>query len=176
MALIRGASAAPAAAPPADVPAWVPIVGYRYRSSAVIGDGPDPDPHQGIELLERPRLDGSPGTRVPHVWLEQRGRRISTLDLTEGGFVLLTGSGGGSWCEASRAVSSALGVDLSAHRAGEGGDLLDVDGRALPALGISADGAVLVRPDSFVGWRCAGLVPAPDRTLEDVLSRILGRR
>jgi hypothetical protein len=78
MALIRGASAAA----PADVPAWVPIVGYRYRSSAVIDDGPDPEPHEGIELLELPRLTGTPGTRVPHVWLEQQGRRISTLDLT----------------------------------------------------------------------------------------------
>jgi hypothetical protein len=73
-------------------------------------------------------------------------------------------------------VSSALGVDLSAHRVGEGGDLLDIDGRALAALGISPAGAVLVRPDSFVGWRCGELVPAPDRTLEDVLCRILGQR
>jgi putative polyketide hydroxylase len=42
-------------------------------------------------------LDGRPGTRVPHVWVEmphplaQKGKRISTVDLVGKNFVLLTG-------------------------------------------------------------------------------------
>jgi putative polyketide hydroxylase len=35
-----------------------------------------------------------PGTPVPHVWLERKSQRISTLELFDGGFVFLAGSDG----------------------------------------------------------------------------------
>ena len=43
-------------------------------------------------------------------------------------------------------------------------------------LGTSADGAVLVRPDGFIGWRSDGRSDSgPGSTLVQVLSSILGR-
>ena len=37
------------------------------------------------------------------------------------------------------------------------------------------DGAVLVRPDTHVGWRCDGLPDDPQGTLREVLTQILHR-
>jgi Aromatic-ring hydroxylase, C-terminal len=42
-----------------------------------------------------------------------------------------------------------------------------------PCMGVSSDGAVLVRPDGFVAWRSRHLTPAPECQLEDVLSHML---
>jgi hypothetical protein len=42
-------------------------------------------------------------------------------------------------------------------------------------LGMSAKGAVLVRPDDVVAWRTSILPSSPERRLEQVLSSILGR-
>jgi putative polyketide hydroxylase len=37
-----------------------------------------------IDLLDRPEeLIGLPGTRVPHLWVERQGQRISTLNLLD---------------------------------------------------------------------------------------------
>ncbi|TCK25330.1 FAD-dependent oxidoreductase [Pseudonocardia endophytica] len=92
----------------------------RYSSRAIVSDGP------AEPVLDR--LDGSPGSRVPHLWLPD-GR--STVDLA------------GDWC-----------VLAGPDRPG-GGDVTvpDVD-----ALGIGPEGAVLLRPDSYVAWR----EPGPD--------------
>ena len=54
-----------------------------------------------IPDLERD-LDGAPGSRVPHVWLERDGERLSTLDVGGGGFALLAGPAGRRWCVAGR--------------------------------------------------------------------------
>jgi hypothetical protein len=76
---------------------FFPIVGYRYRSQAVLSEDAASEPPGDIALLEREELTGIPGTRVPHVWLEQQSRRISTLDLLDARFVLLTGNEGTHW-------------------------------------------------------------------------------
>jgi putative polyketide hydroxylase len=40
--------------------------------------------------------------------------------------------------------------------------------------GLEPDGAVLVRPDGYVGWRSRGGVDNPARVLSQVLDSILG--
>jgi hypothetical protein len=45
---------------------------------------------------------------VPNLWLERQEQRISTLDLLDGRFVLLTGSDGASWREVTPAVAADL--------------------------------------------------------------------
>src|SRR6266508_465043 len=57
---------------------FFPIVGYRYRSQAVLSED-DQRPQDEIVLLDREELTGPPGTRVPHIWLERAARRVSTL-------------------------------------------------------------------------------------------------
>ncbi|WP_340689253.1 hypothetical protein [Ktedonosporobacter rubrisoli] len=157
-----------------QAPLFAPILGYRYCSEAIVSEEAVPPSQQGIELLERPELNGQPGTRVPHLWVEG-GQSISTLDLLDGPFVLFAGSCGAPWCEAASAVAEKLNIRLSAYRIGPGGDLLDAENGWETKMGISADGAVLVRPDGFVAWRSRKLATTPHVSLEQVLTRILCR-
>ncbi|KAH0844457.1 hypothetical protein AYO21_00928 [Fonsecaea monophora] len=98
-------------------------------------------------------IDGRPGTRVPHLWVEHQGKRVSTLDLCGTTFVLFAGGDGTPWVEAARKVSAALSVEIATYVVGPNGDLLCPPGRLESAAGISSCGAILVRPDDFVAWR-----------------------
>jgi putative polyketide hydroxylase len=119
-------------------------------------------------------LNGRSGTRVPHVWVQDSsGRRISTLDLCGKTFLLLTGSQGTLWCQAASDVAEKMGVDLEAYRVGPTGDLSDPKRRWEYAAGISAQGALLVRPDGFVAWRVRDQEGDLGKGLEGVLERIL---
>ena len=166
-----------------DLPFFYPIVGYRYRSQAILSEDAASPSQDEIALLDRQELTGLPGTRVPHLWLERQGQRISTLDLLDGRFVLLTGNNGAPWCEAAAVVADDLGIALAAYRIGPDADVDLLDKSALydvasgwPArMGVSPDGAVLIRPDGFVAWRSSRLTATPQATLEQVLARILGR-
>jgi hypothetical protein len=150
--------------------------GYRYRSQAVLDEDAGPSSPAAINLLEKPEeLTGLPGTRLPHLWLQRQGQPSSTLDLLDGRFVLLVGPAGTPWQEAAAEVAAFLGIDLVAYRLGADGDLLDLENGWRAKLGMSAQGAVLVRPDGFVGWRTSTLATSPERRLEQVLSSILCR-
>jgi hypothetical protein len=155
------------------------IAGYRYRSQAVLSEDAVASEPAESELLEQPeQLSGQPGTRVPHLWLERGGQRISTLDLFDGRFVLLAGPAGAPWCAAAPGVAAALGIDLATYRLGADGDLRDLEDGWQAKLGVSPEGAVLVRPDGFVAWRTSRLdtlTAPPQTTLEQVLSQILCR-
>ena len=89
-------------------------------------------------------LSGQVGTRLPHVELST-GQ--STLDLCGPGFVILAGS-----------EAPDFGDTVPVHRIGKGTDL---DGDWAECTGLSADGALLVRPDQHVAARTDnGLTPA----------------
>jgi 2-polyprenyl-6-methoxyphenol hydroxylase-like FAD-dependent oxidoreductase len=128
-------------------------VGYRYHSPAVIADPDDAgSPH------EHPRqANGKPGSRAPHLWLEE-GR--STLDYFGKGFVLLAGGDGAAWCQGAPAGVRAERIDHPEF---------------CPAYGITAQGAVLVRPDGFVAWRSKTSDADPAGTLKRVLETVLCR-
>lgn len=159
--------------PEKKVPKFSLIVGYRYRSAAILSEDAASPSQEGIELLERQILCGLPGTRVPHLWLERKGQRISTLDLLDGRFVLLTGTEGALWCEAALRVTASLGIKLAAYRIGPDADLLDLEQGWPEKLGVEAAGAVLIRPDGFVAWRTDSLTTTPQPSLEQVLASIL---
>jgi putative polyketide hydroxylase len=63
---------------------------------------------------------------------------------------LLTGNDGTPWCEAVAVVAAFLGIALAAYRIGLDADLLDLEHGWQARMGVSSDGAVLVRPDGFV--------------------------
>jgi putative polyketide hydroxylase len=126
-------------------------------------------------LLEPLELNGLPGTRVPHLWVEREGQRISTLDLLDGRFVLLAGPDGTSWGEAAHGAAASLGINLAAYCIGSDGELLDLENGWQTKMGVSAEGAVVVRPDGFVAWRSATLVAGPELRLAQVLATILCR-
>ena len=108
-------------------------IGYVYASTAVASEPGGPAGHTD------PRTSrAAPGTRLPHAWVERRGQRLSTLDLT-GSFVLLAGADGAAWCDAARAVAAPA---ITAYRIGA--DIIEAEGRLTETLGISDGGAILV--------------------------------
>jgi putative polyketide hydroxylase len=157
---------------PADeeAPMFPLLIGYQYRSAAVVSDDPGPEDLDAVSLVEE--LRGQPGTRVPHAWMVDGEKRISTLDLLGPGFTLFTGDDDAAWSEAAASASKAIGVPISVQRIGTA---LDVDGSWAAATEVAPDGALLVRPDDFVAWRADKLSHSPKTDLGRVLCQIFGR-
>ncbi|MFJ3879081.1 FAD-dependent oxidoreductase [Streptomyces sp. NPDC090077] len=148
-------------------------MGYCYPTGAVLGG----DPARPV-IPEEMRLKGDVGTRAPHLWLAQAGRRISSLDLYETSFVLLS-SPDTPWKEAAGQVARELGAHLDAYTVGHGPDADLVQPEGAPHWAqlheLPADGAVLVRPDGFVAWRSEGPAADPRTVLTDAMTRLLRR-
>jgi len=144
----------------------VVVLGYRYTSTAIRGTEPLPST-QDVAA----DLDGSPGTRVPHVWLNRADRRLSTLDLVAGRWTVLAGPEGAPWREAATAAARHAGTELACSRVGV--DIGDPEDRFATAAGVGRDGALLVRPDGFVGWRSPTAAGASE--LSAVLASLIGR-
>ncbi|MGW5364122.1 FAD-dependent monooxygenase [Actinopolymorpha pittospori] len=166
-------------------------MGYQYRSSAVLGAAEDASP------LPQGELAGQPGTRAPHVPIRTRGKEISTIDLYGQDFVLLAGAEADGWLEAARTSAADLGVPVRCYRLGaqdddgdtgvvgvvgvvgsdgavglDGADAgVDIGARH----GLRPDGALLVRPDGVVAWRCADAAENPGAELSRVLRAVLAR-
>jgi putative polyketide hydroxylase len=144
-------------------------MGYRYRSAAIIADGPDDG-----RATENPlHPTGRPGTRLAHVKVERNKHAISTQDLTGRGFVLLVGAEGDAWTEAASRVATQLGVDIAVYRLGT--DLFDPLDAVRARTGLTTNGALLIRPDGFIAWRAVDKEGDPSARLADALSRVLGR-
>ncbi|WP_420081821.1 FAD-dependent oxidoreductase [Streptomyces sp. JL4002] len=146
-------------------------MGYRYTEGALVGARPD------LPVIpESLRMTGDTGTRAPHMWVTRDGARISTLDLYERSFVLLSGAGT-PWRAAAQRVAGQLPIGLEAYTigSGPGADLLEESASWTEVHGTGAEGAVLVRPDGFVAWRSEGAVADPAGTLREVLSTVLHR-
>ena len=124
-------------------------LGYRYDSQAIGHDG-DPGP-----LHENPRESRARvGTRAPHAWVTMNGRRLSTLDLFNGRFVMFTGPRAQSWVQAIRAVGESGRMplrDVDVYGLDTPG-FEDPEGSVAEAYGLTSD-IVLIRPDGFVAWR-----------------------
>jgi len=88
------------------------------------------------------------------------------------GFTLLAGTEGAAWSTAAReAADAAGGVTVKAYTFGQ--ELHDPENGFAAAYGITATGAVLVRPDGFVAWRAKLSETKPQETLKAVLQRLL---
>ncbi len=149
------------------------IFGASYQSSAVIPDGSlSPEVADPVTQYVP---SARPGSRAPHVWLDRNGGRISTIDLFGGRFVLLAGPEGSTWAESAARLKSPDRPELAAHVIGGRGEFGDPDGKWQELYGIGADGAVLVRPDGYVGWRSRTGADNPAGTLADAFDRILDR-
>ncbi|MBN9607708.1 MAG: hypothetical protein BGO26_09580 [Actinobacteria bacterium 69-20] len=143
-------------------------LGAVYGSHAVITDGSElPDTHNprtGVLLV---------GSRAPHVWLERDGAQLSTLDLVQRGFLLLTGADGQEWCDAAAVVGRELGVDVSAVSVDSGAAVSDPSGTFCEVYGIEPSGAVLIRPDDIVAWRSVGAGADPAGALRSAMTALL---
>ncbi|GAB1816625.1 FAD-dependent monooxygenase [Mycobacterium sp. MUNTM1] len=149
MALLRPGGDAPQLPADEECSMFALLIGYRYHSAAVLARDAD-----GDGLVDG--LRAQPGTRVPHVWVREG---VSTLDLLGPRFTVL--SGDERWCAAAASVS------LAAHRF--------YSDKWAAVTGLPPDGALLIRPDDFVGWRSDDLPADPEGELRQALSAILGR-
>lgn len=142
-------------------------LGFHYDSTAVVPDGTPPpspdDPVRDYVPVARP------GHRAPHAWVAHEGRTVSTLDLFDGRFVLLTAAAASPWRDAAAEVASATEIPLACPVLAAG------EADWLGAYGLEEDGAVLVRPDGHVGWRAPGAVPDPRTVLHVAMRGIVGR-
>ncbi|MEA2382993.1 MAG: 2,4-dichlorophenol 6-monooxygenase [Solirubrobacteraceae bacterium] len=160
-------------------------LGQRYRSNAVVSDGtPEPAYDRDPELYYHPTT--WPGARLPHVWLEHQGEKLSSHDVAakgekvsthdlagKGRFALFTGIGGERWADAAADVSSDLGVEIAAYVIGPGRDVLDTYEDWARDREVSEGGCVLVRPDAHVAWRSHHMVEDPRSALAGVMDRLL---
>jgi hypothetical protein len=126
----------------------------------------------------------NPGSRLPHLWLlpsptpsEPVGKLISTIDVSGHGiFTLFTGLiGREKWAGAASAASKALNVEIKTVCVGWRQDYEDpyFTWQEVCEKEIGEEGAVLVRPDRFVGWRGRG--GQETERLEKALRAILGK-
>ncbi len=136
--------------------------GMIYESSAVIPDGRPPVRSSIFDY----RMTSTPGARVPQAtFCRADGTKVTTQGLLDGSrFVVLTGARGGGWAAAAPEVAEALGLELVVYEIRpEGEVMLDRGGSFEEIFEISQSGAIIVRPDGHVGFRCDN---APDRAAE----------
>ena len=114
-------------------------LGITYPRGALLPDGSQPlvvdDPINDYKPSARP------GSRAPHLWIERREAKLSTLDLFGGRFALLTGAD----YQPAKLETDSVAVFRN------GRDFVADSFEEL--YGISPTGAVLVRPDGYVGAR-----------------------
>ncbi|MBA3824850.1 MAG: FAD-dependent oxidoreductase [Ktedonobacterales bacterium] len=146
----------------------IPILGFTYHASAIIPESDTLPTHEGLDL------SGRPGTRLPHVWLEKSGRRISSLDIVGHAFMVFLGPGSAAWEMPWRAAGIALGVPLAIAHIGPDG-LRDPANAWGTASGTGATGALLVRPDGVVAWRATSDAALATTDPQRVLAQVLGR-
>ena len=133
-------------------------------------------PIDDIRLYEPSTYPGSP---LPHAWIDdEAGHRRAMKDLVRPGrFLLIAGEEGQDWCAAAATLAEENDLPIDAVRIGHiDGDLFDPRLAWTQFRGISAKGAVLVRPDRVVCWRHAGPSEDPVAALGDALGTVLGRR
>ena len=147
-------------------------IGYLYNSPAVDSENASEQQVQGDPVEN----GGRPGARAPHVWLLRSSERVSTLDLFGRSFVLMAGGEGADWCAAAQRAANETcpGLALDCYRVGR-----DVqEERELSfthAYGLSASGAVLVRPDGVVAWRAQAMLSELQVAFAQTLRRLLRR-
>ena len=148
------------------------IFGARYASRAIVAD--DSEPLALSDPITQYAPSGRPGGRAPHVWLQHEGNRQSTLDLVDG-FTLMTGHAGQPWVEAVGKLAPQLNLPLAAHIIG-GTNVADAEGVWRRAYGVDDGGAVLVRPDGYIGWRTRSASATPREDVRGALAQILAKR
>jgi len=146
-------------------------LGFAYVSRAVVSDGSVPPPPSQTVYT----ATAVPGCRAPHVWLDHAGDRISSIDLLHSRFVVLAGPQGGAWVSAATTIANDTDLPILGCTVGRGGELTDPDDDFLDTYGISANGAVLVRPDGHVAWRAFAIDGTDTTPLAEALEQVIGR-
>lgn len=152
------------------------VMGYRYSAGAIAREAGD----EHLPMVKRlDQWKGQPGTHAPHLVLEREGEPVSTRDLFGPHFVLLVGPRGSNWKIAAYSARETLHLPLDIYQVGgEAADLIDTGNTFCDVYGITATGAVLVRPDGIIAWRSRAAgeqAQDAEQTLTQTLSSLLYR-
>ena len=149
-------------------------LGYVYEEGAVVADGTaapaNPDPVRTYLPSARP------GHRLPHAWVIRDGDRKSTFQLfSTRRLTLFIGDDGGIWREAAARIAARHGVSLEIVTIGDSA-WRDVSDGWRRQSGLDQSGAVLVRPDARIAWRCTTRGDRAAADLEAAVIQILDRK
>ena len=149
--------------------------GYHYDDGAIMHDASPPPQQLDDVYVYQPTT--RPGHSMPDAWVDDLHDRVALGDLVGSGrFVLIAGEDAEGWCEAARTVAAEHDVALDAFRVGtHDGDWLDLRFSWQRVREIGPTGAVLVRPDRFIGWRSMEDVADRIAALRGAFETILGR-
>lgn len=105
---------------------------------------------------------GQPGTRAPHAWLLDGERTLSALDLFGPALTLMTADQ--RWINVGATLTGAGTLPLKL--VGVGVDVAFPPDRPFETLfGVTATGALLVRPDGVIAWRSTAFLADADAVL-----------
>lgn len=147
-------------------------IGVQYEHGALVHDGsilPQRDP-TGRHYVPSTR----PGHRLPHAWVENNDKRISTHDLVPSdGFVIITGQVDSAWEAAARQAAENFGIRIDVVSIADNSTIKDIKHEWRRIREFGDDGAILVRPDQIVAWRAMRVQQNPAEKLESVLRSVL---
>lgn len=134
-------------------------LGYYYEHGAVIADGTPPPAFDPTGKLYVPTT--RPGHRLPHAWLGRgRDEKVSTHDILrfDDDFAVLTDEQGDAWVTAATKYAKDKGLNVTcatirSEQFASGAEYLDWDNKWETLREFQNGGAILLRPDNFVGWR-----------------------
>jgi putative polyketide hydroxylase len=144
------------------------LLGYRYASDAISGGDPQP-----VDYTQTYVPAVVPGERLPHAWVRFGQHVVSTHDIVAGRFTVVAGSD-------AELTSAKLqlhnGLAIPVQRIGV--DILPMGDPTVASIAalhdefaLTTTGAILVRPDGFVGWTQGSGVT--DVNVRDVVQRLL---
>lgn len=146
--------------------------GAVYQSSAVVPDGSTAPVSSSGAVSE----SSSPGVRAPHIWLRDKsGRKKPLFDYWNGRFALLVNGADSKWSSAVDAVRSEFNTAIAVHPIGVEGSDVPADSKWSDIYALEAGGAVLIRPDGFIGAKFAKSPVDAEAALRSALRRILAR-
>jgi putative polyketide hydroxylase len=150
---------------------WVGIdLGVYYeRAGAFVPD--DTSPPAIADPVSDYAPTAKPGYRAPHFWARLGANRLSSVDLFQRDFVVLTGSEGKPWIAAAKKIGALGSLGLVGYRVGPVGDLVPESTSFSALYGTEETGVVLVRPDGHVAFRCRTKVADPEASLRNALRK-----
>lgn len=158
-------------------------LGFAYFEGAIVQES-TPQPKAGNPVVDYLPTTW-PGARLPHFWVRRGFERLAIFDLLNGErFLLLTHPPGrDTWQAAAASLQNECSFAVACFAIGPQGtaDLIDENGTWPRLSEVGVTGAVLVRPDGHVAWRCAessarsaskGFADAPLLALRAVIEKM----
>ncbi len=139
-------------------------LGQLLRSAAVIGTDDQMPP-----AMRPDQWKGQPGTRAPHMWVNETTERTSILDFFQKEWVLVAEDS--KWIQAAEQASNTLDIHIKTVIVGTDVQVSDI-GEFRMAYGLGPNGASLLRPDAYIAWRTHDMPANPGSALTEALGSV----